>query len=100
MWRLCLCVCVCVCVSACVYVCVFVRVYVLGREWSWVFASTALVVVWTAMYLTRHSDYLTGFHEPLSTSYICHTGLKTVYHNHWFWFVCNHDVVVFVVYPV
>ena len=35
------------------------------------------------MYLTRYSDYLTGFREPFSTSYICHTGLKTVYHNHW-----------------
>ena len=59
----CMCVCVCVCVSACVYVCVFVRVYVLGRERSWVFPSTALVVVWTAMYLTGYSDYLTGFHH-------------------------------------
>ena len=45
------------------YVCVFVRVYVLGRERSWVFASTSLVVVWTAMYLTGYSDYLTGFHH-------------------------------------
>ena len=58
------------------YVCVFVCVYVLGREWSWVFASTALVVVWTAIYLTSYSDYLTGFHEPLSTPYRCHTSLK------------------------
>ena len=42
-----------------------------------------IVVVWTAVCLTGYSDYLTGFHEPLSTSYICRTGLKTVYHNHW-----------------
>ena len=37
-----------------------------------------IVVVWTAVCLTGYSDYLTGFHEALSTSYICHTGLKTV----------------------
>ena len=30
------------------------------------FASTSLVVVWTAMYLTGYTDYLTGFPEPLS----------------------------------
>ena len=42
-----------------------------------------LVVVWMAVCLTGYSDYLTGFREPLSTSYICHTGLKTVYGNHW-----------------
>ena len=30
------------------------------------FASTAVVVVWTAMYLTGYTDYLTGFCEPLS----------------------------------
>ena len=37
------------------------------------------VVVWTAMCLTGYSDiYLTGFREALSTSYICHTGLKTI----------------------
>ena len=29
------------------------------------------------MCLTGYSGYLTGFCEPLSTSYICHTGLKT-----------------------
>ena len=42
-----------------------------------------IVVVWTAVCLTGYSDYLTGFCEPLSASYICHTGLKTVYHKHW-----------------
>ena len=40
-------------------------VCVLGGEGSWMFASTALVVVWMAMYLTSYCDYLTGFHEPL-----------------------------------
>ena len=42
-----------------------------------VFASTAPVVlaVWTAVYLTGYSDYLTHFHEPFSSSYGCHTGL-------------------------
>ena len=58
------CACVCVCVG------------------SLVFASTALVVVWTAMCLTSCSDCLTGFHEPLSPAYICHTRLKTVQHDH------------------
>ena len=43
----------------CVCVCV-VCVCVLGREGSWVGASTALVVVWTAMYLTVQW-YLTGY---------------------------------------
>ena len=47
-------------------VCACVCVCVLGGERSWVFASTALVVVWTAMYLTGYTDYLTGFREPLS----------------------------------
>ena len=51
------------------------------------FSSTAVIlykiVVWTAVCLTGYSDYLTGFREPLSASYICHTGLKTVYRNHW-----------------
>ena len=36
-------------------------------------ASRALVVVQTAMYLTGYSDRLTGFHEPLSPPYKCHT---------------------------
>ena len=28
--------------------------------------------------VTGYSDYLTGFCEPLSTSYICQTGLETI----------------------
>ena len=64
----CMLVWVCVCASVCVHG--------LGREGSWVFASTALVVVWMAMYLTRYSEYLTGFHEPLCLPYGCHTDLK------------------------
>ena len=57
-------VCVCVCV--------------LGREGSWVFAGTALVlvVVWMAMCLTSYTDYLTGFHEPFLPPYRCHTSFK------------------------
>ena len=35
-----------------------------------------IVVVWTAVCLTGYSGY--SFHELLSASYICHTGLKTV----------------------
>ena len=66
-----LCVCVCVCVCACWYVCV----YALDGEGSWMFASTALEVVWTATYLTGYSDCLTGFHEPLLPHYRCHTSL-------------------------
>ena len=42
------------------------------------FASTVLVVVWTAMFQAGYSDYVTGFHEPLSPSYISHTSLKNV----------------------
>ena len=42
-----------------------------------------IVVVWMAMCLTGYSDYLTGYSETLSTSYICDTGLKTVYRNRW-----------------
>ena len=46
-------VCVCACVHACVCVCMCVR----GGEGSWVFASTAvLVVACTAMHLTSYSD--------------------------------------------
>ena len=67
---------VCVCVrerkSVCVCVCV------LDKEGSWVFASTALAVVWTAVYLTGYSDFLTNFHEPLSPPYRRHTSLKNV----------------------
>ena len=40
-----------------------VRILGVDLEGSWVLASTALVVIWTAMYLTRYSDYLTGFRE-------------------------------------
>ena len=50
--------------------------------------------------MTSYGDYLTGFCEPLSTSYICHVGLKTIILLVKFWFVCNHDVVVSVVYPL
>ena len=46
----------CVSVCACVWTCACV----LDREGSWAFASRALVVVWTAMYLTSYSDYLIG----------------------------------------
>ena len=39
-------------------------------------AGTALVVVWTAMYMTGYTDYLTIFREPHSPPYRRHTGLK------------------------
>ena len=57
--RVCLHVCVCVCVCVCAHICMVV-------------ASTALVVlvIWTAMYQTSYSDYLTGLPEPLSPPYI------------------------------
>ena len=72
-----ICVFVCVCVFyMCMGVCMCMCVCVLGREGSWVFASTALVVAWTAMYLT----------EPFSPPYRCHTNLKNVYYNHWLQF--------------
>ena len=48
---------------------VCVSLYVVDREGSQVFASTALEVVWTAVHLTNDSDYLTGFCEPLSSPY-------------------------------
>ena len=51
------CVCMCVCVL-CVCMCVCVCVCVLDGEESRVVASIALVVVWTAMYLTSYNDYL------------------------------------------
>ena len=51
----------CVRVNECACVCV------LYWEESWVFACTDLVVAWTAVYPTGYSEYLTGFHEPLST---------------------------------
>ena len=83
-----------------------VCVCILGREGCWVFASKALVVVWTVMYLTSYSDYLTSYHEPLplyncngwldvkhqvtclpwtiftTLYYRCHTGLKNVSCDH------------------
>ena len=64
---------------------VCVCVFVLNREGSCVFASRALVVVWTAVYLTAYSDCLTacsdcltGFREPLSPPYRCQIVLKEV----------------------
>ena len=50
--------------------------WVLDGEGSWLFASTALVVVWTAMYLMGHYDYLIGFHEPPLPPYRTCTGLN------------------------
>jgi len=43
-----------------------VCVCMLGREISWVFASTVLAVVWTAMYLIgyTYSDYLELLSPP------------------------------------
>ena len=55
-----------------------VCVCVLGGKKSWVFVSTAQVVVWMAMYLTGYSDYLTSFCEPLLPLYRCHTSLKNI----------------------
>ena len=52
--------------------------HVLDMEESWVFANTALVI-WTAVFLTSYSDYLTGFYEPLSPPYKCDAGLKNVF---------------------
>ena len=46
------------------------------------FGSKVLVAVWTAVYLTGYSDCLTGFHDPLSPPYRCHTGLKTAQRDH------------------
>ena len=45
--HVCVCVCVRACVRACVLACVCVCVLVLEREESEVFASRALVAVWT-----------------------------------------------------
>ena len=72
------CVCACVCVRVRVCVCVrvrahvHVRAWVLGRKRSWVFASTALILIEVSMaiYLTTYNDYLTFFCEPLSAPYI------------------------------
>ena len=49
-------------VRACVRVCVCV----LDREGSRMFASIAVVVVWTAVYLTGYNNCSTGFRERLS----------------------------------
>ena len=69
----CVCACmrvgVCVCVRACMHVCVYCYYTVLGGDRSWVFASTVLVVVCMAVHLTSYSNYLTSFHEPLSSPY-------------------------------
>ena len=42
-----------------------------------------IVVVWMAVCLTGYSDYLTGFREPLSTSYIILSHWFENYRNHW-----------------
>ena len=76
--HICACVCVCVCVHACVCVRAHVCVCVLDRKESRVVTSRALVIAQTATYLTSYSDCLTGFCEPLSPHYRCHTGLKNV----------------------
>ena len=66
----------CACVRAsCARARARVYVCVLGGEGSRVFASTALVVVWTTVYLTGYSDYLISFREPLSPPYRCYIGL-------------------------
>ena len=48
----------CVCAGVCVWVCSRQ-----GKELG--VASTALEVVWTAVYLTGYSNYPTGLHESL-----------------------------------
>ena len=60
-------------------------VRVIDKERSRVFASTALAlaVVWTAMYLTYYSGYLTGVHESLSPPCRRHTSSKNVWRSHW-----------------
>ena len=45
---MCVCVCVCVCMCVCVHACTCACVRALGREGNWVFASPALIMVWTA----------------------------------------------------
>ena len=75
---MCVCMCVPVCVCVCVYVCVCMHMCVLAREWNWVLASIALVVVSMSVWLTGYSDYLTSLYQPLSAPYSCHTGLKKV----------------------
>ena len=58
----------------------YVCVCAVDREGSLLFASSAPLpaVVWTPMYLTGYSDYLTGGLEQSSPPYRCHTGLKNV----------------------
>ena len=61
-----MCLFVCVCVGwcgVCVYTFMCVSMYFWDREGSWVFASTALVVAWVAVYLTSCGDYQTGLSE-------------------------------------
>ena len=56
---------VCVCVCACV----------LDGEGSWVFTGTALVVIWTAVYLPGYSGCLTVPVNRFSClTDRCHTG--------------------------
>ena len=55
---------VCRCVCVCAQVCVCSRQ---GKELG--VASTALEVVWTAVYLTGYSNYPTGLHESLLLPY-------------------------------
>ena len=45
------------------------------------FATRALIVLQTAMYLTSHSACLTGFCEPFSLSYRRCTSMKNVKHD-------------------
>ena len=58
---MCVCLFLCVCARARVHVCACV----LDMEGSWVFASSVLIRVWIARYLTSYSNYLTSFHEAL-----------------------------------
>ena len=47
---------------------VFDQLQQLSDLYPW--TTFALVVAWTAMYLTSYSDYLTCFHEPLLPPYL------------------------------
>ena len=64
-----------------VVVVMVVVVCVLDREGSMVVTGRALVVAQT-LCLTRNSDCLTGFCEPLLPSYRCYTSLKNVWCDH------------------
>ena len=60
-------------------------VCVLDGQGNCVFASTALEAIWTAMYLTGYSDYLTVFREPLSrcrTIFESHIRFKALTENY------------------